>query len=154
MFAVLEKTVKEAVALEPKQEKKDFGPFNFKTNSVSLRDFTSKRLASVVAQLEGKSDGKAIGGFGFPGGGFPGGGKGPPMFGPGAMLAKSLLAGVDNDKNGKLSQDEFVTATERMSRFLRRGGPDGPDTMPMRERMRERMRDRRPQPNESDSPKK
>lgn len=61
---------------------------------------------------------------------------------------------ADRDNDGKLTQDEFVTATERMSRFLRRGGPGGPDDMPMRERMRERMRDRQTKPSESDSAKK
>jgi Ca2+-binding EF-hand superfamily protein len=58
---------------------------------------------------------------------------------------------ADRDGDGKLTQDEFVTATEQLSRFMRRGGPD---QMPMRERMRQRMRDRKPQPNESDSAKK
>lgn len=118
-IAALETTVKEAVAGEPKQlEKKDFGPFNFKTNSISLRDFTSRRLASVVAQLEGKSEGKAIGGFGF-----PGGGKGPAMFGPGAMLAKPVMTGVDSDKNGKLSLDEVKSAAKRF--FQECGGAEG-----------------------------
>lgn len=62
-----------------------------------------------------------------------------------------LVRIADRDDDGKLSQDEFVTATERIGKFLKRGGPD---EMPMRERMRERMRDRRTRPGESDSVKK
>lgn len=59
---------------------------------------------------------------------------------------------ADRDNDGKLSQDEFVTATERIGKFLKRGG--GPDEMPMRERMRERMRDRQTKARESESAKK
>lgn len=114
-IAVLEKTVKDAVALEPKLEKKDFGPFNFKTNTVSLREFTSKRLASIVAQLDGKSEGKTLGGFGF------GGGKGG--FGLGAMLSRPIMTAVDADKDGKLSLDEVKSAMKRL--FKECGGVEG-----------------------------
>lgn len=116
-IAQLENTVKDAIAQEPRSEKKDF-PFGpFKLKPVELREFASKRLTSVTAQLEGKSEGKVLAGFGFPGG------KGPANFGPGAMISKPLLAGADADKNGKLDLDEVKLAARRF--FKECGGGDG-----------------------------
>lgn len=48
---------------------------------------------------------------------------------------KRLVRVADRDNDGKLTQDEFVTATERIGSFMKRGGPEG---MPLRERMKER----------------
>jgi Ca2+-binding EF-hand superfamily protein len=46
-----------------------------------------------------------------------------------------LVRVADRDGDGKLNQEEFVSATERMGKFLKRGGPEG---MPLRERMKDR----------------
>ena len=46
-----------------------------------------------------------------------------------------LVRVADRDGDGKLTQDEFVSATERIGKFMKRGGPEG---MPLRERMKER----------------
>jgi len=46
-----------------------------------------------------------------------------------------LVRIADRDGDGKLTQDEFVAATERIGKFLNRGGPEA---MPLRERLKER----------------
>ena len=48
---------------------------------------------------------------------------------------KRLVRISDRDNDGKLTQEEFVSGTERIGKFLKRGGPEG---MPFRERMKER----------------
>ena len=48
---------------------------------------------------------------------------------------KRLVRVADRDNDGKLTQEEFVSATERIGKFLKRGGPEG---MPLRERMKDR----------------
>jgi Ca2+-binding EF-hand superfamily protein len=58
-----------------------------------------------------------------------------------------LVRIADRDGDGKLTQDEFVTATEQMSRFLRRGRPD-------QMRQRDRKMDRKPKADEAASPDK
>jgi Ca2+-binding EF-hand superfamily protein len=58
-----------------------------------------------------------------------------------------LVRVADRDRDGKLTQDEFVTATERMSKFLKRVRPD---QMPARER----KTDRKAKPDEGASAKK
>jgi hypothetical protein len=58
-----------------------------------------------------------------------------------------LVRIADLDGDGKLTQDEFVTATEQMSRFLRRGRPD-------QMRQRDRKMDRKPKADEAASPDK
>jgi Ca2+-binding EF-hand superfamily protein len=57
-----------------------------------------------------------------------------------------LVNVADRDRDGKLSEEEFTTATERISRFLKRGGPEG-------RRMDERKGDGKSKPSESASKK-
>jgi spore coat protein H len=66
--------------------------------------FTAKRVASLQAQLDGKSKGKELrGGFGRPGG-----------FGMGQFLARPVLDAADKDKDGKLSKDEMNEAVKSL----------------------------------------
>ena len=58
-----------------------------------------------------------------------------------------LMRIADRDGDGKLTQDEFVAATERIGKFLKRGRPD---EMPARER----KTDRKAKPDEGASAKK
>lgn len=59
---------------------------------------------------------------------------------------KRLVRIADRDNDGKLTQEEFVSATGRIGKFLKRGGPEG---MPFRERM-----ERKAKKDESTSAKK
>jgi spore coat protein H len=111
-LATMEKTIKDALAKEPAQ--KGFGFPGGKKQD--LREFATKRTESVIAQLEGKSQGKQIAGMGFGG---PGG-KG--AFGPGNRLVKPVFEVADADKNGKLSLDEFTAAAAKL--FKEAGGND------------------------------
>ena len=115
-IALLEATIKDALAKEPAQKGFGFGPGGGK--KVDLRDFVAKRADSVVAQLEGKSQGKQLGGFGV------GPGKGPAFggFGMGNMLAKPILESADANKDGKLSLKEFKIAAGKF--FSETGGDD------------------------------
>lgn len=81
----------------------------------SLKTFVTKRSTSVVAQLDGKSEGQVLRGMGFgPGGGRPGGpGGGFGGFGPGNMLAVRLLDAADGGKDRKLSLEETKGVIER-----------------------------------------
>jgi hypothetical protein len=68
-----------------------------------MRVFVEKRAASVTAQLAGTSKGwLPTMGFG------PGGPGGPGGFGPGNFLARPLLAAIDSDKDGKVSNAELA----------------------------------------------
>jgi Ca2+-binding EF-hand superfamily protein len=58
-----------------------------------------------------------------------------------------LVRIADRDSDGKLTQDEFVAATERIGKFFKRGRPD---EMPARER----KMDRKAKPDEGASAKK
>lgn len=70
-----------------------------------LVTFTTKRVASVTAQLEGKSEGKVLrGGFGQPR--VPGGAD--------RLLAKPILDQADKDKDGKLSRAEIVEGAKTL----------------------------------------
>jgi len=69
-----------------------------------LKEFVSKRAASVTAQLDGKSQGQVLRSRGF----------GPGGFGPGMFLAEPLLKAADADKDGKVSLDEFNAALKRL----------------------------------------
>ena len=114
----LELIVKDAIAKEPASKGSGFGPPGG-MGKQSLRDFIAKRTDSVVAQLDGKSQGKELAGMNF-GKGPPGGfGKG---FGPGQQLAKPFMEQADTDKNGKLSSDELRLAAGRL--FKSAGGDE------------------------------
>jgi hypothetical protein len=118
-IAVLETTIKDAVAKEPAAKGGAFGfGFGFTgTKKQDLRDFVSKRAESVLAQLDGKKEGKTIAGFGF--GGPPQPAKG---FGPGQGLVKPIMETADANKDGKLSADEFKGSALRL--FLQAGGDE------------------------------
>lgn len=117
LIAKLEGAIKDAVAKEPKTG----GGFGFGFGKKQdLRDFVKKRSDSVIAQLEGKSEGKQLAGFGGFGG--PGGGKGFGGFGLGNQLAKPILLATDSDKDGKISLAEFKTAAGKL--FKEAGGDD------------------------------
>ncbi|MSU79509.1 MAG: hypothetical protein EXS16_15635 [Gemmataceae bacterium] len=119
----LEAVVKDAIAKEPPSPSKGFGfgpPGGM--GKQDLRNFIAKRTDSVIAQLDGKSQGKELAGMNF-GKGPPGGfGKGPFGFGPGQQLAKPVMEQADTDKNGKLSRDEFRLAAGRL---FKAAGGDG-----------------------------
>ncbi len=125
----LEAIVKDAIAKEPASKGFGFGPPGG-MGKQNLREFIAKRSTSVIAQLEGKSQGKELAGMNFgkgPPGGFgkgpPGGfGPGPFGFGPGQQLAKPFLQFADSDKNGKLSREEFRLAADRL--FKAAGGDE------------------------------
>ena len=81
------------------------------------RSFVKARHASLVEQLAGRSPGLVIGGMEpgvvvrlGDGGGQPGGG-GPPRarerFGPGRLLARSLLVAMDADADREISRNEI-----------------------------------------------
>ena len=64
------------------------------------------RAKSVQDQLEGKSKGMELGGFG-PGRGRRRGGSGPDDdFGPGMFLGGGFLKALDQNKNGELTAEE------------------------------------------------
>jgi spore coat protein H len=122
----LEKVTKEPLAKEKKaiaarKERTGFGfgpPGGGFGASPDLRTFLENRADSVVAQLSGKSKGVVMSGgfFGPPGGpgGGPGGGRGGPGGGMMAgFFAPPVLHHLDTDKDGKVSQDEFVTAVKK-----------------------------------------
>lgn len=116
-ITVLQATIKEPLAKEP-PSKGGFGPPGA-GKKLDLREFVAKRTESVVAQLDGKSQGKVIAGFGF-----GGGGKGPGFggFGVGNFLAKPVLDAADADKDSKVSLLEFKAAALRL--FKEAGGAD------------------------------
>ena len=116
VIAQLEATVKDAVAKEPVPPKgMSFGMgFVFGPKKQDLREYAAKRATSVVAQLDGKSEGKVIAGFGF------GGPKGG--FGMGKQLVKPVFDVADLDKDGKISLDEFKSAGSKL--FMEAGGDE------------------------------
>lgn len=114
-IAQLEATVKEAIAQEPAGKAIGFGFGPPGGKKQDLRDFVARRAESVVAQLEGRSQGKPIAGFGF--GGFKGGG-----FAFGKNLAKPILDVADTNKDAKISLEEFQVAAGKL--FKESGGSE------------------------------
>jgi enterochelin esterase-like enzyme len=53
--------------------------------------------------------------------GFVGGPRGPGGFGPGAFLARMIMQQADADKDGKLTQDELVTAAKKLFKECDKG---------------------------------
>ncbi|HTL57982.1 MAG TPA: CotH kinase family protein [Candidatus Limnocylindrales bacterium] len=73
----------------------------------SIKGFVKVRAQSISDQLDGKSEGLTVTGFGFrPGGRGPGG---PPGgFGPGMFLGPAWMQALDPQKKGELSLDDFT----------------------------------------------
>lgn len=89
------------------------GPAVF-ANQPSLETFMIKRRESILAQLDGKSKGRAPGmGFG-PGG--PGGPPRGPGFGPGNVLAGVVLKVGDSNQDQKISVVEFTEVGQKWFR--------------------------------------
>ena len=79
----------------------------------SIKGFVKIRAQSISDQLDGKSEGQTVGGFGFRPGG-PGGPGGPPGgFGPGMFLGPALMHALDPQKKGELSLDDFTKGFSR-----------------------------------------
>ena len=78
----------------------------------SLKSWIEKRAASVTMQLAGKTKGHVptMATFGPPGG------FGPPPggFGAGNQLAKPLFELLDSNKDGKVSEEEFLSGMQRL----------------------------------------
>ena len=70
-----------------------------------IRSFVAIRARSVNDQLAGKSEGATLSRSG-PGG--PPGRGGPGGFGPGMFLAQAFMTALDADKDGMVTQAEFI----------------------------------------------
>lgn len=110
-LGVLEAATKDLIAKDAKaaaDRKEGGGGMGFGAGAFGrppeLRTFVEKRTESVAAQLDGKSKGY-VPQFGF---GPPGG------FGPGNQLAKPLLDLLDANKDGKVSEEEFIAGLKRL----------------------------------------
>jgi spore coat protein H len=115
----MEKAIREEVDAEAKAiaaERRPgpgFGGGMFR-NQPALKTFVSKRVESVLAQLDGKSKGH-VPAMGFGPGGPPGpGGPGGRGFNPWRPLAEAVLGAADTDKDRKLSREEFVAGARRL----------------------------------------
>jgi spore coat protein H len=99
------------VASRPAGPRGGPGPGMF-ANPPPLETFMTKRHESILAQLDGKSKGRAPGmGFG-PGGPRPGG----PGFGPGNVIAGILLKAGDQNQDQKASAVEFTDVGKKWFR--------------------------------------
>jgi hypothetical protein len=132
---------REAKAVAARRENTNFGGFpgGPMAQPQDLRAWADKRLASVAAQLDGKSKGTIPAGFGFgpPPGGFggPPGGMRPPR--PGEVLSEPLRGALrlteeqrkkfdelQRDTDGKI--DQLLSEEQRaMFRRMREGRPGG-----------------------------
>lgn len=81
------------------------GPDGPGPSGIPIKAFAPARIASVRAQLEGKSQGDSGSGFG-PGG--PSGPGGPGMPGPAMFLAPTLMQSFDTNQDRSLSREEFT----------------------------------------------
>ncbi len=86
------------------------GPGGFGQPVKPIKSFVKLRAESVLDQLAGKSEGQALGEFGFGGGrrGRGGGPGGPGGFGPGNFLGPAFVNALDANKDGQVTHDEFV----------------------------------------------
>ncbi|MFO0863885.1 MAG: hypothetical protein U0744_04370 [Gemmataceae bacterium] len=121
LIATMETTIKDAVAKESKETPPPFAAMmGMNQAKPDLRKFTAKRAESVLAQLEGKSQGKTLAmGFGF--GGDKKGPGGPPGGFMGFFLTKPAMEAIDADKDKKVTVAEWKTALER---FHKEAGGD------------------------------
>jgi spore coat protein CotH len=89
-----------------------------------LPAFVEKRLASITAQLDGKSKGYVpqAGGFGF--------GGPPPDFSPGNQLARPLVQALDANKDGQVNDAEFAAG---MKKFFAEWDKDKSGTLDQKE---------------------
>lgn len=119
LIATMEGTIKDAVAKEPKETPPPFAAMmGMNQPKPDLRKFTAKRAESVLAQLEGKSQGKTLTmNFGFGGDK----GKGPPGGFMGFFLAKPAMEAIDADKDKKVTLAEWKAA---IARFHKEAGGD------------------------------
>jgi hypothetical protein len=93
-----------------------FGPFGG-PRIKPIKPFAAVRTKSVLDQIAGKSEGQIMGGFGFPGGGPPPPGRpGEPGggFGLGMIFSGPLLAALDQNKDGVVTQEEFTLGFARL----------------------------------------
>lgn len=97
----LNKVVAKPLEKEPKPAPNGF-PAMGPPSSRDLKPFVEKRLESVVAQLNGKSDGVK------PSFGFGGMGQQPMPINP-----RQVIELADTDKDGKVSEEELVAAVRR-----------------------------------------
>ena len=100
-----------AVAGQP-LEGGGFGRFGGQTTK-PIKAFVKIRSQSVAQQVAGKSEGEMIEDFGFGGrrGGGPGRGPSQPGgFGPGMFLGDVFMRAMDQNKDSKVTHDEFVAA--------------------------------------------
>jgi spore coat protein CotH len=86
-----------------------FGPFGGGPGIKPIKPFAQARAKSIVAQVAGEAPGQTLDGPGFPG---PGGGGrgpgGPEGFGPGMFLGGVFLQQLDQDKDSRVTRDEFM----------------------------------------------
>lgn len=94
------------------------GPRGFGQPVKPIKAFVPLRQKSVLDQLSGKSEGKALGEFGFgmrggrgPGRGGPPGGGGDG--GPGRFIAMGVFSALDGNKDSSLSKEEWVQGFQR-----------------------------------------
>ncbi len=104
----MQKAVQEALAREPagKKGSSPGGLGAFLGKPADLKQFAGRRAEAVLAQLDGKAEGKGLhfGAFAL----FM---NQPP---PGKQLAKPILTAADADKDGKLSRGEVAAALKRL----------------------------------------
>lgn len=101
-----EPLAREAKAVASRKEGGGFGFGGFGNTAPDLRTFVDKRIASVEAQLAGKSKGFVPSGFGFGGG----------LAGPGGMgnaAARPLFDALDANRDGKVSSEEMEAGMRR-----------------------------------------
>jgi spore coat protein H len=138
-LAELEKATKDArdretKAVAARRENTNFGPFpgGPMAQPQDLRAWVDRRLTSVAAQLDGKSQGTIPAGFGFGG---PPGGMRPPR--PGEVLPEPLRGALRLTEEQRQKFDELQREIDRrvdalltdeqraMFRRMREGPPGG-----------------------------
>jgi hypothetical protein len=103
--------VKEKQAAEARKEgNQGFGPPAFGGGGppASLQEFVKKRATSVSAQLAGRTQAFVPTPMGF--------GGPPPAGNPVNLLARPLLAALDANRDGQVTEEEFTTGAKRLFR--------------------------------------